>query len=336
MNRVSSPLGSVWYPMTRNEKPDDEEALRRIDALLAAFENAFAFEDANDNDAGGVFDSAPALEATDPDVDPFPLNGRTFSDIFGRLASQTQVFSLSTDYTRFGVWFRRETTHATMAAGWNHNASPQAGDPLADTGATSPGSYAYSWLSQSSYRTDRDVHTYPDNGTATYEGKTLASLSNNHIYVGDALIRVEWKALDRTDPTAISTESTVLPIFSNFRKWQDNSLDRLMHGADNKIVDEIVFRTSGGTNPLPVEADGGNLMVDVADAQVTLRYTDGTIFALTDAGSFDAKFVGSSSDGPLGILGAWEAPGIGGTTSTANDLVGSFGAYLTDFETLLP
>ena len=340
--RLGSPLGSVWYPMTRNSKPDDDEALRRIDALLAAFADKFAFEDANEDNAGGVFDSQPALELTAVTDDPYPLDSVASSDagyaaeplgdIFGRISSQTQLFSLSTDYTRFGVWFRRETESAVHD--WANHASPDDGaDTPADTGSTSPGSYAYSWLSQSSYRTDRDVHTYPGNGTATYEGRTLATLKNTHIYVGDALIRVEWKTLDRTsDP--VSTESTVLPIFSNFRKWQDKSLDRLMHGG--KVVDEIVFRGTGGTDPLEMTATEGKLSVMVADAQVTVTYTDGTDVQLTDAGSFNAKFVGSSSDGPLGILGAWEAPGIGGATSTANDLVGAFGADLTDFETLLP
>ena len=80
---------------------------------------------------------------------------------------------------------------------WTHNGSPRGGDPEADTGSTSPASYAYSWLSQSAYRTDRDVATYPSNGLATYEGKALAVMKNNHIYMGDALVRVTWNPLTR-------------------------------------------------------------------------------------------------------------------------------------------
>ena len=59
-----------------------------------------------------------------------------------------------------------------------------------------------------------------------------------------------------------------------------------------------------------------------------------------------AKFVGSSGDGPLGILGTWKVPGfLPAPAETPADaaldtvrraMVGSFGADLTSFETLLP
>ena len=308
INNLSSPLGSYYYPMTRNNRPDDQEALDRIDALLAAFEDVFAFQDALKDDGEGVFDSQPALDRTtgyttdangnpvDATVfalEPFPLNDvfdgpdtnttydgdEAASDIFGRVTSQTQLFTLSTDYTRFGVWFRRET--ASAVHGWNNHGSPtadQAETPTntaddGDTGATSPGSYAYSWLSQSTYRTDRPVATYPSSGLATYEGKTLANLRDTHIYVGDALIRVNWSPLD--DATGAAT-STIVPIFSNFRKWQDNSLDRLMHDHDgdnataSKIVDEIVFRGASNTDLVLTHgtgADTGKLMITTGAAE---------------------------------------------------------------------
>ena len=73
VQNLSSPLGTYFYPMTRTNRPDDEAALDRIDALLAAFDNVFAFEDALKDDGGGVFDSQPALDrgAT---ADPYPLD----------------------------------------------------------------------------------------------------------------------------------------------------------------------------------------------------------------------------------------------------------------------
>ncbi len=43
---LSTPLGAHLYPATRNGNPDDDEALARIDNLLAAFEDKFALEDA--------------------------------------------------------------------------------------------------------------------------------------------------------------------------------------------------------------------------------------------------------------------------------------------------
>ena len=340
---LSSPLGSFMYPKTRNNKPDDDAALDRIDALLAAFDDKYAFEAALKDDSGGVFDSQPALDkgATQ---DPFPLDtvddvtdtgysAEPAADIFGRLSSQTQLFSLSTDYTRFGVWFRRETDSAV--ADWMNHASPDDGeDTPADTGSTSPGSYAYSWLAQSTYRTDRPVATYPSSGLATYEGKTLIHASNTHVYIGDALVRVNWMPLDRTGTTPAAT-STIVPIFSNIRKWQDSSLDRLMH--DSKIVDEIVLRASGGGD-LVLTDDGGKLMLSATDAAATVTYTDGTrIDTAIAASTISAKFVGSSSDGPLGILGSFMVPGAADGFANSNTaLFGSFGADLTSFETLLP
>ncbi|MDE0126854.1 MAG: hypothetical protein OXN97_19990 [Bryobacterales bacterium] len=360
---LSTPLGSYMYPTTRTGRPDDQEALDRIDALLAAFDNVFAFEDALKDDGGGVFDSQPVLDtfsAAEADTsnaigwarDPFPLNDEFhandegIAEVFNRVSSQTQLFSLSTDYTRFGVWYRRET--ASAVHDWSPNESPaeDRNDPVTpddttddtDTGSTSPGSYAYSWLDQSAYRTDRPVATYPRNGLATYEGKTLALVKNTHIYVGDALVRVNWEPLADDD----STRSTVLPIFSNFRKWHDNSLDRLLHvtgtGDDQevRVVDEIVFGT------LSVTEDKGKLQIASPDAglALTVTFTNGTTttIAATAANALNAKFVGSSGDGPLGILGAWSATAINvDLGNTDNDpMIGSFGADLTSFETLLP
>ena len=350
VENLSSPLGSFFYPMTRNGRPDDDAALEQIDAVLAAFADRYAFEAALADDGGGVFDSQPALDLQDADtgVDPFPLNDNLaqadepVADIFNRISSQTKVTSLSTAYTRFGVWFRRETDSAVHD--WANHASPDDGaDTPADTGSTSPGSYAYSYLTQSSYRVDRPVATYPSNGLATYEGKTLVHTGNTQAWVGDALIRVSWSPLNVTDPANPVATSTIVPIFSNFERWDDNSLDRLTHNHDAnaatpvKIVDQIAFRTSGDAGPLLLTHNDGNLEISATDASVEVVYTDGTSIATNIADStFNGKFVGSSGDGPLGVLGTWEVPGFRGATSAANDLTGSFGADLTSFETALP
>ncbi len=348
VQNLSSPLGTYFYPMTRNGRPDDDAALDQIDRLLAAFADKYAFADAVADDGGGVFDSQPALDSGGAGTaDPFPLDtvddvtdagysAEPTGDIFGRISSQTKLFSLSTAYTRFGVWSRRETESAV--ADWENHGSPDDGaDTPADTGATSPGSYAYSYLEQSTYRVDRPVATYPSNGLATYEGKTLVNMGNTQAWTGDALIRVNWSPLDTTGATPVAT-STIVPIFSNFERWDDKSFDRLVHGADtdNRIVDEIAFRASGG-GALTLTHDGEKLGISVTDAAVEVVYTDGTsITTLIANSTFNGKFVGSSGDGPLGVLGTWKVPGFRGATSTANDLTGSFGADLTSFETPLP
>ena len=379
VENLSSPLGSFFYPMTRNGRPDDDAALEQIDNVLAAFADRYAFADALEDDGGGVFDSQPALDIQEDAataVDPFPLNDNVaqadepVADIFGRISSQTKLFSLSTAYTRFGVWSRRETLSAVHD--WAHHASPFTEDPSTETngrdadgseddGSTSPGSYAYSYLDQASYRVDRPVATYPSNGLATYEGKTLVNHLNNQAFVGDALIRVTWMALTpATDTSPAKTNSTIVPIFRNFERWDDSSLDRLTHDHDGdrnvataeKVVDEIAFRDSDG-GVLTLTHDGEKLGITDTTARVEVVYTDGTSIvadhALSDTtdSTFIGRFVGSSGDGPLGILGTWKVPGFRVPPATAtnptpaqqsprDDLTGSFGADLTSFETALP
>ena len=344
VQNLSSPLGSYFYPMTRNNKPDDEAALERIDRLLAAFDDVHAFEAAVKDDGGGVFDSQPVIDKGSPD--PFlwednkltaPVDtANSVADVFGRITSQTRLWSLSTDYTRFGVWYRRETAsavhkwddHATPFTDDNTPADGRDADGSEDDGSTSPGSYAYSWLDQAAYRTDRPVSTYPSNGRATYEGRTLA-ITTRKVYMGDALVRVTWKPLSGTTAT-----STIVPIFSNFRRTDDNTLDRLIH--DSKVVDEVVFRATGDVDLILTAAADGKLGISTTAAEAFVSYTDGTRSTATPASTFMAKFVGSSGDGPLGVLGTWRVPGFAGTASADNDLFGSFGADLTSFETLLP
>ncbi|MCY4188850.1 MAG: hypothetical protein OXD30_10240, partial [Bryobacterales bacterium] len=336
---LSAPLGTFMYPQTRTDRPDDGAALERIDMLLAAFADEYAFEAAVKANGGGIFDSRPVLDKDSTAADPFPVSTSNSAAVFKRISSQTKLASLSTDYTRFGVWHRGET--ASAVDGWDNHASPNDGeDTPTDTGATSPGAYAYSYLEQSAYRVDRPVATYPSNGLATYEGRTLAHTGHSQIYAGDALIRVNWSGLDTSSDTPVAT-STIVPIFSNFARVDDSSLDRLIHGG--KIVDEIVFRGTSGSGAntegeLLLTHDGEKLGINATtNVVVTVTYTDGTTGPATafEGETFMGKFVGSSGDGPLGILGTWEVPGFRGDTSVANDLVGSFGADLTDFETPL-
>ncbi len=149
--------------------------------------------------------------------------------------------------------------------------------------------------------------------------------------MGDALIRVNWNPLTRTAQDAVTTNTTVVPIFSNFQKWQDSTLDRLIH--DGRIVDEITIRAGvNADDALTLGAADGKLFVNATEAVAIVTYTDGTSIETPIASSvIDGKFVGSSNDGPLGILGNYTVPEFAGTT----DLEGSFGADLTSFETLL-
>ena len=348
-------LGSLVYPMTRTNKPDDDAALERIDALLDAIKNAANLHDAQVDDSGGVFDSKPATNAGRPD--PFPididdnpnLDGDLddVTDMFNERVSKTLVRSLSTDYTRFGVWWREQNTRANQ----DHLRHVLRGDATQPANAAaSPNGFAYSWLEQSSYRLDRVEQTYPSEGVATYTGHSLAILDNLE-FIADAEIKVTWAPVvtARTAPT-----STVLPKFSNFRDIDngDPLLYRVGDPVVTSIVDEIAFLTAdAGSLPVSHAADGklgvmasgaGDAATGVSsvEARLTLSTRTGaeTFLTLDTDVVFMAKFVGESLDGPLAITGYWSIPtfntnGIA-AQPTRDDLMGAFGADLTDFETV--
>lgn len=360
-------LGSLFYPRTRTERPDDDAALARIDALLDAIANKDNFIDAFADHSGRVFDSQPALDKARPDPFPGTFGDGDLGEAFGERTSLTTVWSLSTNYTRFGVWWRQQSpfavedkrrhvlrTHETTSGGTVSFTGITQAD-LRPTGSTddpeaasSPNAYAYSWLEQSSYRIDRPEQTYPSEGVATYTGQALG-IVDNATYLGDAEIKVTWGAVPATAGTAPT--STVLPKFSNLRHTGNG--DPLIYhktvAATRAIVDEIAFLSSASGNPnLGVtHAANGLLSVEPGTAviaRLTVSTRTGTSYVdVENTGTtFAAKFVGESLDGPLGITGYFSiAPTSGFTTAnsaaqhpTRGNLYGSFGADLTDFETL--
>ena len=354
-----SPLGSYYYPVTRTGNPDDDEAMDRIQALLDALSSESALGDALAKNGGGVFDSGPAERAGDTDTEPFGMDGRTVNNMWTAVGAQTTLYSLSTNYTRFGVWWHQGSQSANDAPGPPHgNLQEDTSDPLdgtadADIHAMSPNSYAYSWLNQSSYRRDRVEATYPSQGRATYTGRTLAVL-DNLIFQGDAEVKVTWGAANDVGASG-DPMSFVLPTFSNFRQIGNDDPLKLGNAAANKndqsgfdIVDEISFAMYG-TTPANItvthDETNGNLGVtydttttDQSDFMARITTTDIGADATDKSAIFMAEFVGESLDGPLGIMGIWTIRDFGSETATADnmrdDLFGSFGADLESFETL--
>ena len=360
-NNLQSPLGSLFFPLTRTGNPDDGAALDRIQALLDALESADALGGALADNGGGVFDNMPYLRSGTGLTRPFGMGGRTVAQIFNALGSQTTLWSLSTNYTRFGVWWRQEWATANVKQARNSAATN-------NTGAEAPNSYAYSWLRQSSYRVKRVEQTYPGAGLATYTGHTLALL-DDRVFKGDADVKVTWgAATDGIVPT-----SNVLPTFSNFRQVNTDDPLRLGNrGANNdeggagssRIVDEISFiqTASDFTTPdaspnmlVSHDIDTGNLSVmgddaavdagnAIQDIKARITFPTSLDHVEVTTATFEAVFVGESLDGPLGIAGMWRINDFGAseanrgdaatTASKNDDLIGAFGADLAAFETL--
>ena len=385
-------LGSLIYPMTRTGQPDDAAALAAIDALLDALANSNNFQDAFILNGGGVFDNAVAQDITWRT--PFPADEihtvsltdgsttgaadsgeRTSAQMYNLRSALVKIRSLSTDYTGFGVWWREESPFAaenlrrhvirTRDAQASGNAA-FGGTPASTAGAEgSPNSYAYSWLAQSAYRTDRIEQTYPSEGYATYTGKALGLVDSN-LMMADATVRVGWESPINADGT-LGNNSTMLPTFTGFRDVADGDplVDRgLTGGRPGEIVENIQFGGGGAGNAFVALAidHGANgelgYMTDTGDVLVArLTYSDGRTVDLTgDSLMFEAKFLGESLDGPLGVTGIFSiAPsavgaatnagfGVGaspntnqasGQHPTRGNLHGSFGADLTSFETLI-
>ena len=297
-----------------------------------------------------MFDSAPSENAARPDpfkedIDDTPnLDGNLddLSDMFAERVSKTTVWTMSTDYTRFGIWFREQSNFAGDDA-QRHSVRGGEDGAQPDGAASSPNAYGYSWLDQSSYRVDRPEQTYPGAGVATYTGKTLAIL-DNQAFEGDAEIKVTWAAVTTGTP-----DSTVLPKFSDLRNVGNGDPLRHVDSDDESwIVDEIAFLREAGESlrvdhapdgALSIMAGGTDQQTVIARLSVTNRTgTTADNLDLGDAIIFAAKFVGESLDGPLGLTGYWNIPTFNqsGTDAlpTKDDLHGSFGADLTDFETI--
>ena len=366
---VEAPLGLTVYPRTVADFPDDTEAEQRLDALEAALSSAANLEAASKNYGGGIFDSGPWLQAdatraADSDTDPFP--GKP---IYDRAGAEFNLWSMSTDYTRFGVWYRQES----LAANQDYiNHSDRDGG-----GRKSPNTYAYSFLNQSSYRVDRIEQTYPASGRATYMGSVL-SILNDRVYSGDTEVRVFWGITPASAGNPPVSE--ILPIFRNLRTVDTKDPLRVNGSQDSGaanagvIVEEISFVASatltGGDALLNVshDAENGRLgLFDatnaanaITDATARLTLANRQADVLVASSAISAKFVGESQDGPLGIIGSWrigngtnawqgtanggygnavpdDIATIGGEAGYFNTLHGSFGADLESFETqLLP
>ena len=257
------------------------------------------------------------------------------------------------------MWWHQGSVSANDASGTA--ISPNGNDADSDPDAIpamSPNADAYSWLEQSSYRRERVEVGYPSQGPATYTGSTLAIL-DNLIFQGDAEVKVTWGAANDVGQSGNSM-SFVLPKFSNFRRvGATRDLLRLGdinannpdkdENATAEIVDEISFALYGTTasNIMVTAAANGNLGVSYDSTDTT---DFGARITTTDIGAdpadrnamFMAEFVGEGLDGPLGITGIWTVKDFAadGTTrpeataSRTDDLIGSFGADLTSFETL--
>ena len=283
------------YP-TDDGQRDDDAAKVVINSLLDALstatkftsavaENGVFFVDANDDDNN---------DNLNPDTGVV-----TADDVFNRVPSTVTVEFASTAYTRFGAWNRVSTEVANVEP--SEPANPN-------------GVFAYSPLTASTY-SPQDPN-FPGGGEASYEGATIARDESNNYYEGSITVNVTWAANVGTGTTATNVGNITAAI-NNLRS--NGAL--YMNGTVNGTVDTILFTATdinvarNDDNSLSFDSDGGGIRLRHSNIRIA---SDGTT-----TGDIDGLFVGTSIDGPLGVLGSWSMEGDAGEA-----LVGAYGADL--------
>ncbi len=269
-----------------NDAYDKDSALDTIDQILTALSSADDLEAALDEDETALFVK-----------DDEPFVSRPANSIFNQRELQVLAWSGQTDFTRFGVWRVRRSRNGEHVGSWV--------DGEMDT-------FAYSPLDASKI-TSTSAPGYPAGSTATYEGSTVAWVGIVG-YEGDASVNVRWNG-----PLA-SVGGSLTLVLSNLVTAAEG--DPLTHnnGVAAYEVRELVFPSlafgTNAQNELVFSDDNSNVSV----LYQLRNATNGTI----TSASWNGTFVGSSSDGPLGVLGRYELPASGDNGA----IKGAFGADL--------
>ena len=271
---------------------------------------------------------------------------RTIANFRGEREHKVWATMGTTDFTRFGVWRREDTTSARRNDG-NNDTNP---NQIRTHGG--PGAFAYSPLDATHVGTLNNL-SFPAEGTARYTGETVAYQLTT-ILTGTAQVDVSWGA-----PENVNAGTTVGTMALTISGLASAVGDPLTQGgsatvADNNPGNEIADIVFGSANII-VGATGAyanNLIVGTAgtaDDAGNVDYTEiaavgryrradaaGDITA-TGTQTVKALFVGQGVDGPLGVIGTWTlTDGTVGRYADTGDhaddyglsIVGAFGAQI--------
>ena len=298
---------SSGYPTTGDGGPDDTSALRAIDTVLAALRNPRALVGAVAENEGGVF--------TRSDGSPFrPLASGQIDEIWYRADGRIQLWTESTDYTRFGAWRKQTAPNA-----WSRYRDRTENDE------NGPNAFAYSPIPPTNYRDYR----FPLGGTSKYSGKTVA-VQGQSFYTGTVELSVRWHEPQRGQYDA----GILTGVISSLETGQGDALryvgpvagdgteqsigeiyfDGIQIGIDSQYrlyfsdaLPEVRVIESGRIGAIPVNLSG--------DPSVTASLT--------------GKFVGRTPVGPQGAIGTWTLRSNGShRIGTGDTIHGGFGAEI--------
>ncbi len=336
VNEVTEQQSDGQTRKTRASSPAaPSDALDRIDAMIEALSSVESLEAAFDPGQDGLFvdededgTEKSFLTIHGDDGEQFDSAGAnkhiwntSASAMFNQRQWQMKALAGTTDYTRFGVWRIQWAMNALRGYNWFHREVE---------------SFAYSPLPvATAQRRDQ----LPQGGRATYTGKTVAYVGlmpdlsrpeSDYIYTGyqvayegAASVEVEWFGTDPIPAATWSGQSLsirsnavgghVTTVLSDLRSVANG--DYLYHA--NKEVRRLIFpKITFGTDASFGSGDheldyqwnanfSKTVKIDYRDSAVARGEQDHDDSAM----GYSFEFVGSSPDGPLGVIGVYELPG---------------------------
>ena len=277
---------------------DSDQALERIDELIWTLSSVDNLQAALSEYGADMF--------VPTDAPPFwleTLSNDYVKEIYSRQESQLRAWAYKTDYTGFGVWYL--TLWPTASAR----------EPV----IKEPDLFAYSSLRASQLRFT-DV-AFPQGGRASYSGATVGLVSDPATpYRGNFDMYVDWN----DKPPAGGTLTAVLRDLVTIGAAGGEEL----RYYDGTPVLDIVFE--------PLAFSGRVMMFSSSKHGVNIRLNT-YVTERANTATLEGRFTGSSSNGPLAVIGWYTIPGFGskGITSKSmgnpsGDMNGSFGADLLE------
>ncbi len=325
------------------------EALSSVESLEAAFDpgrdGLFVEEDPDDDNKEKSFLAVHGEEGElfDSEAPNKVIWNTSASAMFNQREWQIKSAVGATDYTRFGVWRIQHARNMLRGKNWFHQEVE---------------TFAYSPLPVA---TAQSRDQLPAGGRATYEGKTVAYVGtmtqqsdgpnkgSQAAYEGTASVEVQWYGTDEDIGSVYGTVrrsavgAHVTTVLSDLQSV--SSGDYLYH--DNKevrrlIFGKVTFGTDGSLSGYWTSLDANDHDLDmfgpIGNRNISIDYRDSAVARATkkwdnNRTGYSFKFVGSSPDGPLGVVGIYGLTGQGFGTkmaATAQNLAlkGAFGADL--------
>ena len=334
----------------------EDDALGLLDRALDALANANSLFAALDPEGTGIFDHYDTDLSTvgvqegnyikyDSNADSrrweFINNARTLGAFLGEREHKVVASLGTTDYGRFGVWYRVGAVSA-QRSGNTDSARNATGYKGVKKGEGGPGAFAYSPLDATIVASVANP-PFPDGGSASYMGETVAIMDED-VLTGTARVDVSWASatdsdrLDlvvsadgRSDTTSYAGSMTL-----TLGGLADSTGDPLTFSSqtvntdttEGREIAEIVFSGMRIEVGLP-GGQSGRLIVGDETEGAAGTYTYGELrltasndvrYRLAAIGETDlpgvegtntvttgvgALFVGQGVDGPLGVIGTW-------------------------------